>query len=99
VLMPPEVRVRVAAMWEAAAAVAERHDISLTDTREWLLSLIEGRVLLVQSDADLVRAQHGMTVLVTRAIEKARRMHANSLDEFVLNQSLFELPHVYPITD
>ena len=98
-LMPPEVRVRIAAMWEAAAAVAASHDISLTSTREWLLSLIEGRVLLVQSDADLVRAQKGMAVLVTRAVEKARRMHANSLDEFTLNQSLFELPHVFPITD
>lgn len=98
-LMPPHVRARIAAMWEAAAAVAASHDISLTSTREWLLSLIEGRVLLVQSDADLVRAKKAMAVLVTRAVEKARRMHANSLDEFVLNQSLFELPHVFPITD
>jgi len=84
---------------EKSSEAPASSDISLTSTREWLLSLIEGRVLLVQSDADLVRAKKAMAVLVTRAVEKARRMHANSLDEFVLNQSLFELPHVFPITD
>lgn len=98
-LLPPVVRARMSAMWNAGAAVAAEADISLVDTRDWLLSLIEGRVQLVQTDADLVRARTAMAQLMTAAVQKARRTHANSLDEFTLNQSLFELRHVYPITD
>ena len=98
-LLPPEARRRVAAMWEAADAVAQGSGFNLLHVREWLLTLFEGRVQLVTTDAELTLARANVGLLITTAVTGAVRRDFRVLQEFFLNEALFSLPHLYPLTD
>ena len=92
-------RRRLAAMWEAADQVAHNNGFDLEHARSWLLNLLEGRVILVTNDADLTRARSGVGALVQAAADEAKRRDFRVLSEFFLNEALFRLPHLYPVTD
>jgi hypothetical protein len=95
----PEVRRRMAALWEAADKVAHDHDFNLDHVRVWLLSLIEARVVLVTNEADLTRARANMGTFIARAALNAKRRDFRVLSEFFLNEALFESSHLFPLTD
>jgi hypothetical protein len=94
------VRNRISAIWEAAQDRAQRLgcEIKDEDTTEWIMTLIEGRVGLVQTPEDLQRARASMETLITAAAN-AQPKPAVKLDAFFLNQALFNMPHLFPLTD
>jgi hypothetical protein len=98
-LLPVEVRRRIAAMWEAADKIARDQDYNLDHARAWLLNLLEGRVILVTSEADLTRARVNIGVLVSTAVANAKRRDFRVLSEFFFNEALFALPHLFPFRD
>ena len=98
-LLPADVRRRIAAMWEAADAMAHDHDFNLDHVRAWLLNLLEARVILVTNDAQLAQACANVGVLIETAAANAKRRDFRVLSEFFLNEALFNLPHLYPVRD
>lgn len=92
-------RRRIAAMWEAAEQVAKSNGFDLEHARAWLLNLLEGRVILVTNDADLTRARSGVGTLIQEAASNAKRRDFRVLSEFFLNEALFSLRHLYPVSD
>jgi hypothetical protein len=61
--------------------------------------LIEGRVGLVQGPDDLQRARAAMETLITVGVSNAQHRMYNKLETFFLNEALFSLPHLFPLTD
>ena len=98
-LMPPEVRRRISAMWDAADQVARQNDFDLVHAREWLLTLFEGRVGLVTNEAQLTLARANVGRLITSAAAAAKQRDFRVLQAFFLNEALFSLPHLFPLTD
>jgi hypothetical protein len=98
-LLSQAVRHRMSAMWDAADTVARTRGFTLDQAQLWLLTLIEGRVLLVQTEADLTRARSAMGLLVSTAIDGCVRRDYHVLVDFFLNEALFSLPHLFPLTD
>jgi len=99
--LPTPVRNRISAMWEAAQDRAQRLGMSIEDEEvtEWVLTLIEGRVGLVQGPDDLQRARASMETLITKGVSKAQQRGFHTLQAFFLNEALFSLPHLFPLTD
>ncbi len=100
-LLPTPVRNRISAMWEAAQDRAQRLGMGIEDedVTEWLLTLIEGRVGLVQGPDDLQRARASMETLITVGVSNAQHRLYNKLEPVFLNEALFNLPHLFPLTD
>jgi len=98
-LLPLAVRRRVAALWEAADKVAHDEGFNLDHARTWLLTLIEGRIILVTNEAELTRARTNVGVLIATAAANTRRRDFRVLSEFFLNEALFSLPHLFPLRD
>jgi hypothetical protein len=98
-LLPVDVRRRIAAMWEEADRVARDKGYNLEHARAWLLNLLEGRVILVTSEADLARARANIGVLIATAAANAKKRDFRVLSEFFLNEALFSLPHLFPFRD
>ena len=98
-LLPPEARRRIAALWDAADQVARQNGFDLTHARDWLLTLFEGRVALVTNDAQLTLARANVGRLIAAAAAAATRRDFHVLQDFFLNEALFSLPHLFPLTD
>ena len=100
-LLPTPVRNRISAMWEAAQDRAQRLGMGIEDedVTEWVLTLIEGRVGLVQGPDDLQRARASMETLITVGVDNAQDRGFKKLETFFLNEALFSLPHLFPLTD
>jgi hypothetical protein len=99
-VQPIEVQRRIAAMWEAAADTAAQLDVPLTESRDALLTLFQGRISLVTNDDQLSQGRNAVVRLVSTAIDGARqRGYTNSLPEFFLTEALFKLPRLFPLTD
>jgi hypothetical protein len=90
---------RVAAMWETAEAVATANEYDLDHVRDALLTLFQGRVLLVTNEAELTQARQAVNRLLLTMVAGARERNFRVLQEFFLNEALFKLPHLYPLTD
>jgi hypothetical protein len=97
--MPTEVRRRIAAMWEAAEAVAAEHDFSLDPVRDDLLTLFQGRISLVTTEEQLTTAQIASATLVATMIRGAKTRGFHVLADFFLNEALSNLRHLFPLTD
>jgi type VI secretion system (T6SS) phospholipase Tle1-like effector len=99
-LLPGPVRNRISAIWEAAQDRAQRLgcEIKDEDTTEWIMTLIEGRVGLVQTPEDLQRARASIETLITAAVN-AQPKPVIKVDAFFLNQALFNMPHLFPLSD
>ncbi len=98
-VMPPAARRRIAAMWEAAAAVAEQHDFSLDPVRDDLLTLFQGRISLVTTEEQLTTARVAAATVVATMIRGAQTRGFHVLADFFLNEALSNLPHLFPLTD
>jgi hypothetical protein len=92
-------RRRVLAMWETAMAVAAARDFTLNHVREPLLTLFEGRVALVTDEAKLHDAREAVARLIATACTGAQQRGFHELEEFFLNEALFKMPRVFPLTD
>jgi len=98
-VLPTEDRVRMAAMWETADAVARANGFNLDHVRDALLTLFQARLPLVRSDADLAAARQATARLVATAVKGAQDRTFHVLTEFFLNEALFRLPRLFPLTD
>lgn len=98
-LLAPDVRRRISAIWEAAEHSARNEGFDLVHAREWLLTLFEGRVCLISTDAELTLARANVGRLISTAAAGAKQRDFRVLQDFFLNEALFNLPHLYPFTD
>ena len=98
-VIPPEMRVRIAAMWESAVATAVQLNFPIDGARDALLTLFQGRSPLIVTDADLAKARHSTVQLVAQMVQGAQAMNFHALREFHLNEALFHLQPLYPFTD
>jgi len=94
-----DARRRVLAMWETALDVVAPTDFTLDPIRDELLTLFEGRVPLVTDDQELHAAREAAARLIKTTIAGARERGFHVLNEFFLNEALFKMPRVFPLTD
>ena len=98
-MLPPEVRRRIAAMWETAEAVATANDFNLDHVRDSLLTLFQGRISLVTNETELVVARQAVNRLLLTMIDGARARTFRVLTDFFFTEALFKLPRLFPLTD
>jgi hypothetical protein len=98
-VIPPQMRVRIAAMWETAMATAQQLNFPLDGARDALLTLFQGRSPLIVNDTDLVKARQSVVKLINQMVQGAQAMNFHVLREFHLNEALFHLRPLYPFTD
>lgn len=98
-ILPTEDRVRIATLWETADAVATANGFTLDHIRDALLTLFQGRLSLIRTDSDLARARQATARLVATAVKGAQERGFHVLTEFFLNEALFKLPRLFPLTD
>jgi len=98
-ILPTIVRVRLATLWETAEAVVKANDFTLDQIRDPLLTLFQGRIGLVTNDAHLAIAREAVARLMNTTIKNARDRGFHVLSEFFLNEALFQLPCLFPLTD
>lgn len=98
-IFPTIVRVRLATLWETADAIAKANDFTLDQIRDPLLTLFQGRIGLVTNDAQLTIAREAVARLMNTTIKNARDRGFHVLSEFFLNEALFQLPRLFPLTD
>jgi type VI secretion system (T6SS) phospholipase Tle1-like effector len=94
-----DARRRVLVMWETALDVTAASDFKLDPIRDALLTLFEARSPLVTDDEKLQAARAAVRRLITTTIAGARQRGFHVLDEFFLNEALFKMPRVFPLTD
>jgi len=98
-VLPVDQRRRIAAMWEAAAEVATQRGFKLDPVRDPLLTLFQGRISLVTNEEELKTARNSAARLVLAMIHGAEMRAFHVLTEFFLTEALFNLPHLFPLTD
>jgi hypothetical protein len=98
-VLPVNVRAKIAALWETADAVVKASDFNLDHIRDPLLTLLQGRISLVTTDDQLKIAQNAVSRLMATAIQGTRERGFHVLNEFFLNEALFKLPRLFPLTD
>jgi hypothetical protein len=60
---------------------------------------LQGRISLVTTDDQLKIAQNAVSRLMATAIQGTRERGFHVLNEFFLNEALFKLPRLFPLTD
>jgi hypothetical protein len=98
-VLPAEARARVDALWAAAERAAKDLDFPLGGARDALLTLFQGRIALVTTDADLQRAREAVVQLVATMVDGAQRRHFHVVTEFFLTETLFRLRPLFPFAD
>jgi hypothetical protein len=98
-VLPLDARRRVLALWEMADAVAKANDFTLKDVGDALLTLFQGRIPLVTNEEQLAIARQAVRRLLSTMIAGARERGFHTLPEFFLNEALFKLPRLFPLTD
>jgi hypothetical protein len=98
-VLPVEVRRRIAALWEAAEATAQQLGFRLESVKDPLLTLFQGRISLITNDDDLRRGRGAAVRLVATMVHGAQEKGFHVLNEFFLNEALFALPRLFPLTD
>lgn len=90
---------RVEALYRVAAKIVADEGFTLGDIEEPLLDLIEHRIRLVQNDAQLAQATQGVARVVGQTVRNAQQRGFHVLQEFFLNEALFQCPRTFPLTD
>jgi hypothetical protein len=98
-VLPLEVRRRIAGLWEAAEAEAERQGFTLDVVKDALLTLFQGRISLITNDGQLLVGRQAARDLIATMIQGAQERGQHVLAEFFLNEALFKLPRRFPLTD
>ena len=98
-LLPLAVRVRLATLWQVAAKVASDNGFTMDLIHDALMTLLQARIPLVTNDDQLKRAVAAVQRLMTTTIAGAQQRGFHTLPEFFLNEALFKMPRVFPLTD
>ena len=99
VVLSPEARRRVAAMWATAEAAAKDADCAIGPATDALVSLFQARVVLIADDNDLKQAGRSIVQLIAKMIKLAHQHGFNELHEVELNEALFNLHPLFPFTE
>jgi hypothetical protein len=98
-VLPLIVRQRIDALWRTADARAKQLEFPIDAAKDALVTLFQGRVSLITNDDDIVKAERSVLQLVSTMVEGARARGFHAMSEFFLNEALFKLPHLFPLTD
>ena len=98
-VLPADARARVNALIKIAEETAADAAFPLDGVREALITLIQGRIPLVTSDAQLREAEQATRRLVSATIRNATKRHFFAVNEFFLTEALFDLNPLFPYTD
>jgi hypothetical protein len=92
-------RDRVNALWATAEATAKRLEFPIDAVKDALVTLFQGRVLLITNEAQLNAARESVVRLVAAMIDGAQKKSFHVMREFFLNEALFNLRPLHPFTD
>jgi hypothetical protein len=92
-------RDRVDALWATADATAKSLDFPITPVKDALVTLFQGRVMLITNEAQLSTARGSVVRLVKAMIDGAQKRSFHVMSEFFLNEALFNLNPLHPFTD
>jgi hypothetical protein len=98
-VLPAEMRRYVAAMWESAVAAAGQLNFPIEGAADALLTMFQGRCLLITNENQLKDARHSTMQLVAEMVRGAQARNFHLLNEFFLNEALFHLRPLFPFTD
>ncbi len=98
-VFPLEVQQRIDALWRTADGRAKQLEFPIDAAKDALVTLFQGRISLVTNDDQLETAQRAVVQLVSTMVEGARTRGFHVMSEFFLNEALFKLPHLFPLTD
>lgn len=98
-VLSPDALKRVSALVGAAETAARQLDFPLAGVRQALFTLIEGRIPLVTTDAQLATARANVGQLVSEMVRNAISRHFHGLNEFFLTEALFNLGSLFPFRD
>jgi hypothetical protein len=98
-VFPLVVQQRIDALWRTADGRAKQLEFPIDASKDALVTLFQGRVSLITNDDQLDAAQHAVVTLVSTMVEGARTRGFHAMPEFFLNEALFKLPRLYPLTD
>lgn len=90
---------RITVLWETAVDRAKELDFSIDDVKAPLVSLFQERVSLITTDQQLHDARVAVVRLVTEMVAAARRIGFHAMNEFFLNQALFNIGRLPPFTN
>ncbi|HEX5107749.1 MAG TPA: DUF2235 domain-containing protein [Vicinamibacterales bacterium] len=99
VVLAPDARARIAELWQVAETIARDNEFNLDQVRDALLTLLQGRIVLVTTDAQMAAARQAVARLMTVAVHGAQERGFHVLSEFFFNEALFKLPRMFPLTD
>jgi hypothetical protein len=98
-VLPPAMRRYVAVLWETAVAAAEQLDFPIEGATDALLTLFQGRCVLIGNENQLTDARNATVKLVATMVQGAQAHSFHNLTEFFLTEALFQLRPLYPFTD
>jgi hypothetical protein len=98
-VLPIELQRQVNILWETAKNVAAQADFTLEGVEDPFISLLQGRIVLVTNEAQLIEAGHTVARLVATMIKGARARGFHTVSEFFMNEALFNMPRQFPLTD
>ncbi len=99
IVYPIDVRGRIAALVAQADATAKAAGYALGESRDALVTLIQGRVPLITTNQEMEKARDATTRLVSRMVRVARQNSWPALNEYMLTNALYYLRPLYPFTD
>ena len=92
-------RERIDALWATADATAKSLDFPIGAVKDALVTLFQGRVSLITNQAQLNTARGSVARLVTAMIDGAQKKSFHVMNEFFLNEALFNLRPLHPFSD
>jgi uncharacterized protein (DUF2235 family) len=98
-VLPPAMRRYVAVLWETAVAAAAQLNFPIEGATDALLTLFQGRCILITNENQLNDARNATVKLVAAMVQGAQAHSFHNLTEFFLTEALFQLRPLYPFTD
>jgi uncharacterized protein (DUF2235 family) len=98
-VLPPAIRRYVAVLWETAVAAAAQLNFPIDGVTDALLTLLQGRCILITNENQLTDARNATVKLVAAMVQGAQARSFHNLTEFFLTEALFQLRPLYPFTD
>ena len=98
-VLPTAMRRYVAVLWETAVAAAGQLNFPIDGVTDALLTLFQGRCVLITNENQLTDARNATVKLVAAMVQGAQARSFHNLTEFFLTEALFQLRPLYPFTD
>lgn len=98
-ILPEPSATRVTILMQTAEDAARQLDFTLDGARDAIETLIQGRIPLVNTDAELALARQNTANLVATMVRVAKQRDFHLLNEFFLTEALFKLEPLFPYSD